>query len=111
MKARLSYWLFVAVNVVLAFLWLADSKTAYEIGGQLALIGQGQAAAVLAAMALPGLKGVLLLVGMQILAQMSFLLVSTALCGKRALILSAICLVWGLVSLYDEWVRRNPLKE
>ena len=111
MKAKLSYWLFVAANAALAVLWIADGKTAYEIGGYLALIGLVQAVMTIGAIVAPGCWAVLLLTGTQLLSQMSFLFVSTALVGKRALILSALCMVWGLISLYGEWVRSNPLQE
>lgn len=111
MKKKLSYWLFLTANIALGLLWIVESRSAYEIGGYLGFIGVVQLLLSVMGIFCPERWMVFVLTGMQVMSQMFYLFISTALGGGRALILSAACLVWGLVITWVEWVRNNPLQQ
>ena len=94
MKKKLSYWLFLTANIALGLLWIVESRSAYEIGGYLGFIGVVQMLLSVVGIFYPERWMVLALTGMQVMSQMFYLFISTALGGGRALILSAVCLVW-----------------
>ena len=111
MKKKLSYWLFLTANIALGLLWIVESRSAYEIGGYLGFIGAVQLLLSVVGIFYPERWMVLVLAGMQVTSQLFYLFISTALGGGRALILSAVCLVWGLVITWVEWVRNNSLQQ